>query len=80
MLHNLRSGIRHGEEGHGMPLIGTLAGGVGAILLAIGSANDSGVLAIIGGIVLAVALSATVLLQHMTIDYGVYKRLDEIKK
>lgn len=76
----LGNAIIRGEEGHGAPLVGTLAGGVGAILLAIGAANDTGVLAIIGGIVLAVGLSATVLLQHLTIDYDVYKRLDEVKK
>ena len=54
--------ILHGEGGHAQPLLGTFAGGAGAILLAIGAANDSGVLAIIGGIVLAIALTATAVL------------------
>ncbi|MHB8515795.1 MAG: hypothetical protein ACYDCT_10475 [Dehalococcoidia bacterium] len=76
----LRSIIHDGEEGHGMPLLGTLAGGVGAILLAIGAANGTGVLAVVGGIVLAVALSATVVLDHIGIDYDVYRRLDDLEK
>ena len=66
-----------GEEGHAAPLAGTLLGGAGAVVLAIGAANDTGVLAIIGGIVLAVGLTVTVLLNHITIDYAIFKRLDE---
>ena len=70
--------VTEGEEGHGAPLGGTLLGGIGAILLAIGAANDSGALAIVGGIVLAIGLTATVLLDHLTIDYGIFKRLDDL--
>jgi hypothetical protein len=79
-MKSLRYAILHGEEGHGPPLIGTLAGAVGAILLAIGAANDSGALAIIGGIVLAIALSLTLVLNHVTVDYDVYKRLEALEK
>ena len=67
-----------GEEGHALPLLGTLPAGAGAILLAIGAANDSGVLAIVGGIVLAVAITATSLLTHIGVEYGIFRRLDEI--
>ncbi len=70
--------LTQGEEGHGGPLVGTLLGGIGAILLAIGAANDTGALAIVGGIVLAVGLTATALLDHLTIDYGIFKRLDDL--
>jgi len=69
-----------GESGHGVPLIGTLAGGAGAILLAIGAANDSGALAIVGGIVLAVALTATAFLNHVGVEYDFYRRLEDLEK
>ena len=72
--------ITDGEEGHAAPLIGTMVGGVGAVVLAIGAANDADVATIIGGIVLAVGLSATVVLNHMTVDYGIFGRLDQMEK
>ncbi|MBI5285261.1 MAG: hypothetical protein HY874_09230 [Chloroflexi bacterium] len=72
--------IRHGEEGHGMTLIGPIIGGAGAIALAIGAANDTGVLAIVGGIVLAVGLVGMLVGQHMVIDYDVYDRLNKLEK
>ncbi len=68
------------EKGHAVALPGVLLGGAGAILLAIGAANDSGLLAIIGGVVLAVGLLATSLLAHMGIEYGIFGRLDELEK
>lgn len=68
------------EEGHAMTLPGPLLGGAGAILLGIGVANDSGVLAIIGGIVLAVGLLAASLLSHMGVEYGIFGRLEELEK
>jgi hypothetical protein len=72
--------IVRGEEGHGITLVGALIGAIGAILLAIGSANDTGVLAIIGGIVLSVGLVAMLLLQHMGVDYDIFARLDKLEK
>ncbi len=72
--------VRHGEEGHGMILIGPIIGAAGAIALAIGAANDTGVLAIAGGIVLAVGLVGMLLGQHMVVDYDVYDRLNKLEK
>ena len=72
--------VSEGEEGHAAPIPGALLGGAGAILLGIGAANDTGALAIAGGIVLAVGLMATLMLSHMTIEYGIFKRLDDIEK
>ena len=69
-----------GEEGHAAPFPGALVGGAGAILLAIGAANDTGWLAIVGGIVLAVGLMATLLLQHIGVEYGIFSRLDDIEQ
>jgi hypothetical protein len=80
MMHALKEALTNGEEGHGQPLLGTLAGGTGAILLAIGAANDSGALAIAGGIVLALALTLTLVVNHVTVDYDVYRRLEELEK
>ena len=68
------------EQGHAITMPGVMLGGAGAILLGIGAANDSGVLAIIGGVVLAVGLLATSLLAHMGIEYGIFGRLDELEK
>ena len=76
----IRDIVENGEEGHGMPLVGALIGAAGAILLAIGAANDTGALAIIGGIVLAVGLFAALIIQHMTVEYGIFGRLDELEK
>ena len=72
--------VSEGEDGHAAPIPGALLGGAGAILLGIGAANDTGALAIAGGIVLAVGLMATLMLSHMTIEYGIFKRLDDIEK
>ncbi len=69
-----------GEAGHGTPLVGTLLGGAGAILLAIGAANDLGALAITGGIVLAVGLTVAALLNHVGVEYEIFRRLDDIEK
>ena len=68
------------EEGHAITLPGSLLSGAGAILLAVGAANDSGVLAIVGGILLAVGMLATSVLAHMGIEYGIFSRLDELEK
>ena len=68
------------EEGHAITLPGLLVGGAGAILLAVGAANDTGWLAIVGGIVLAVGLVATDVLNHTQIAYGIFARLDELEK
>lgn len=72
--------ISQGEQGHAEPLAGTLIGGAGAIALAIGAANDTGWLAIVGGVVLAIGLTATIVLNHMTVDYGIFDRLDSLDK
>ena len=68
------------EGGHAAPLVPSLAGAAGAVVLAIGVAADSDVAAIVGGVVLAVGLLATTLAYHMAIDYGIYKRLDDLEK
>ncbi len=72
--------IHAGEEGHAIPGVAALAGAVGAILLGIGAANDSGALAIAGGIVAGVGFLAASLLEHVTVDYGLYDRIEKLEK
>ena len=68
------------EDGHGGPLPGALIGAAGAIVLAIGAANDTGWLAIVGGILLAVGIFAALVLNHVTVEYDIYARLEELEK
>ena len=79
-LNERNRSITHGEEGHAEPTIGALVGGVGAILLGIGAAADTGWLAIVGGIVLAVGLLAMLVINHMTVEYNIFGRLDKLEK
>ena len=72
--------LLNSEEGHAITLPGTLAGMVGAILLAVGAVNNQDVLTIIGAVVLAVGLLASSRLQHMGVEYEIYGRLDKIEK
>lgn len=68
------------EEGHAMPAVASLIGAVGAILLGIGAANDSGALAITGGIVAGLGFLAGAILEHTKVDYDVYRRIEELEK
>ena len=80
----MRSAIQHlvaaGEAGHAEPTIGAIIGGVGAILLGIGAASDTGWLSIVGGIVLAVGLLGMLVINHMTVEYNIFGRLDKLEK
>jgi hypothetical protein len=72
--------LKAGEEGHAQTLPGLLTAAVGAILLGIGAANDTGWLAVAGGIVLALGLVLAQILHHTVIDYELYERLEAIEK
>jgi len=73
--------VRNGEDGHAETLVSPLIAAVGAILLGIGAASDDmGWLAVAGGIVLAVGLVALMVINHGTVEKGMYGRLDEIEK
>ena len=50
------------------------------LLLGIGAAADTGWLAIVGGIVLAVGLLAMLVINHMTVEYNIFGRLDKLEK
>ena len=78
----LRTVIRtlNGEEGHAPPAIASLLAAAGAVALGIGAAGDDlGWLAIVGGIVLGVGVLAAGLLEHVTVDYDMYGRIDKLE-
>jgi len=68
------------EEGHALPSVAALAGAAGAILLGIGAANDSGALAIAGGIVAGLGFLAASLLEHSKVDWDLYSRIEKLEK
>ena len=72
--------VRKGEEGHAQTLPGMVIAAAGAIALGIGAANDTGWLAIVGGVVLGVGIIALSVLEHMKIDYDIYARLEKLEK
>jgi uncharacterized membrane protein YebE (DUF533 family) len=80
MTRIARQGIATDEQGHAPPLIGVLIGAAGAVLLAIGSAGDFAALAIVGGIVLAAGLLAMSVLNHVTVDWEIFGRLEKLEK
>lgn len=72
--------VRKGEEGHAGTLPGMAVAAAGAIALGIGAANDTGWLAIVGGVVLGVGIIGLSVLSHMMIEYDIYARLDKLEK
>ncbi|MDP9238389.1 MAG: hypothetical protein M3P30_13530 [Chloroflexota bacterium] len=80
LVSKLVDGVQEGEEGHAGPLPGMLAGAVGAIVLAIGAAADIGWLAIVGGVVLALAFVGAFVMHHMLVEYDIYARLETLEK
>ncbi len=73
-MQMLKNALLAGEEGHAITLVGVLISGAGVIVLAIGAANDSGITAIIGGVVAAVGFLAYDLMRHTQIDYEFFRR------
>ena len=73
------TGLHTDESGHVATGVGALPAVAGAILLGIGAANDTGWLAIAGGIVAGLGIVFYDLVRHTRIDYGIYRRLDELE-
>lgn len=78
MKEQLAEAIRSGEEGHATTVAAGLIPLAGSVLLGIGAANDTGWMAIVGGIVLGVGIIAVDGIRHATIDKGMYGRLDRL--
>jgi hypothetical protein len=67
------------EAGHVAPVVGTLPAIAGAILLGIGAANDTGWLAVAGGIVLAAGILVYETVRHLRSDWSILERLDRLE-
>lgn len=67
------------ESGHVAPVVGTLPAVAGAILLGIGAANDTGWLAVAGGIITGVGILVYETVRHMRSDYPIFERLDRLE-
>jgi hypothetical protein len=79
MNDEIRLAVTEGEDGHALPALAALAGGIGGVVLGIGAANDSGVIAVIGGIVLGVGVLAASVLDHMMVEYNIFARLEKLE-
>jgi hypothetical protein len=65
------------EEGHAVTGVAALVAGAGAVALGIGAANDTGWLAVVGGIVAGLGIVGYELLRHTRIDYELFRRTDK---
>ncbi len=72
--------IRDDESGHVTVGVPSLLAAIGAIVLGYGAAGDSDAAPIIGGFVLGLGIMAASIARHRSIDYEVYKRLDDLEK
>jgi len=81
MIRTLINAIVRGEEGHAGPVPAMVVAAAGAVVLGIGAAGDDlGWLAIVGGIVLAVGIMASFLMNHVMVEYDIYARLETLEK
>jgi len=72
--------IHEDESGHYGPLPGALVAAIGAIMLGIGAANDTGWMAVVGGIAAGLGIIGAFLGNHIKVEYEFYKRLDALEK
>lgn len=63
-----------GESGHALPTLAALVAAAGAVVLGFGAANDSGAMAIIGGIAAGAGILAYGLAHHVVIDWELFRR------
>jgi hypothetical protein len=69
--------LPNSEEGHAKPALGALFAAIGLILLGIGSASDTGWLAVVGGVIGGVGFIGYELLRHTQIDYELFRRTSD---
>ena len=72
--------LERNEEGHAAPLLLAIVAAAGAIALGIGASEDSSIVAIVGGVVLGLGVVGAIIANHMTIDYDIYSRLNDLEK
>jgi hypothetical protein len=74
----VRDAIR-GDRGHARAGAATLVPVAGAIVLAIGAANETDWLTITGGIVLALGVLLASVLHHQVVDWDIYHRIEKLE-
>ena len=79
MTNWIREAASQDESGHALAGLAALVGAAGAIVLAIGAMNDNDATTIIGGIILAAGVLGVGLLEHMTVDYKIFDRLNKLE-
>ncbi len=79
LIRNLRH-LEWSEEGHAAPLLLAIVAAAGAIALGIGASEDSSIVAIVGGVVLGLGVIGAFTAYHLTIDYDIYTRLNDLEK
>ncbi len=79
LIRHLRQ-LERSEEGHAAPFFLAAVAAAGAIALGIGASEDSSIVAIIGGVVLGVGVVAALAANHLTIDYEIDNRLNDLEK
>lgn len=72
--------VHRDEQGHAWSGGPALLGAIGIVALGIGAANDTGWLAIAGGIAGGVGVLAGSVLHHARMDWQVWKRLEDLEK
>jgi hypothetical protein len=80
MLKTFIDLIIHRDEGHAPPALAALIGAVGAIVLTAGATTGTDWLTWVGGIMLALGVLAANVVDHVTVDYNIYARLEELEK
>ncbi len=68
------------EQGHAPPFFLSIVAAAGAIALGIGAAEDSYIVAVVGGVVLGLGVVAALLVHHTAVDYDIYRRLNDLEK
>ena len=79
-LHQLVERLTSDERGHVLVGVPSAIAAIGAIALGYGAAGNDDTVTVIGGFILAAGIFVTGLARHRTIDYDVWKRLDELEK
>ncbi|MFN8617201.1 MAG: hypothetical protein U0837_08875 [Dehalococcoidia bacterium] len=79
-LRNRLLAIHRDEQGHVWSGGPALLGAIGMVALGIGAANDTGWLAIAGGIVGGVGVLIGPILHHVRFDWHTWTRLENLEK
>ncbi len=79
LIRHLRQ-LGRSEEGHAPPFFLSIVAAAGAIALGIGAAEDSYIVAVVGGVVLGLGVVAALAIHHTAVDYDIYRRLNDLEK